>query len=108
MSKEESAARIVRELQKHGHDAYFAGGCVRDKLRGVAPKDYDIATSATPVDVQKVFPKTVPVGVQFGVVLVIEEGGPFEVASFRTEGGYVDGRRPTEVALVATVQEDAK
>lgn len=107
MEKAEIAARIVRTLHAKGHEAYFAGGCVRDKLRGVAPKDYDIATSATPDAIEKIFPKTVPVGVQFGVILVVEEGIPFELATFRTEGGYHDGRRPSHVAF-ATVEEDAK
>lgn len=80
---------------------------MRDELRGVSPKDYDIATSAKPEEIQKYFSKTVPVGVQFGVILVIEESMPFEVATFRTEGGYTDGRHPTEVEFTQ-VQEDAK
>jgi poly(A) polymerase len=105
--KETTARRIVETLHRAGFDAYFAGGCVRDRLRGEAPKDYDIATAATPADIAKLFPKTVPVGVQFGVMLVIEEGTPFEVATFRTEGGYQDGRRPSEVAF-ASVEEDAR
>jgi len=106
MDRSESAIRIVRVLHRAGHQAYFAGGCVRDKLRGAPAKDYDIATSAKPEEVQKLFPKTVPVGVQFGVILVMEEGVPFEVATFRTEGGYQDGRRPTKVAFTS-VEEDA-
>ena len=101
------AEKILGRLHEQGHTALFAGGCVRDKLRAVPPKDYDIATSATPDQVLQLFPKTVPVGAQFGVILVIEEGTPFEVATFRTEGGYQDGRRPTHVAF-ANVQEDAK
>ena len=106
-SKEQIAIRIIRSLHAKGHKAYFAGGCVRDKLRGVVPKDYDIATSALPEEIIGIFPKTVPVGVQFGVILVVEEGIPFEVATFRTEGGYQDGRHPTTVAFTS-LEEDAK
>jgi putative nucleotidyltransferase with HDIG domain len=107
MDKFEIASRIIRTLQQKGYDAYFAGGCVRDKLRGVVPKDYDIATSAKPDEVQKLFAKTVAVGAQFGVILVMEEGHSFEIATFRTEGGYQDGRRPTQVAF-SNVEEDAR
>lgn len=107
MDKAQLANQIVKTLWDKGFDAYLAGGCVRDKLRGVAPKDYDIATSARPEDIQKIFAKTVPVGVAFGVILVIEEGTAFELATFRKEGGYQDGRHPTEVAFT-TVEEDAR
>lgn len=102
-----AATAVVRALRKAGHQAYFAGGCVRDRVRAVEPKDFDIATSAKPEQVQQLFPKTIPVGVQFGVILVMEDGEPFEVATFRSESGYEDGRRPTKVAF-ATVEEDAK
>jgi poly(A) polymerase len=107
MEKSDAAAEIVRALRKAGHQAFFAGGCVRDRIRGVAPKDFDVATSARPEQVQALFPRTVPVGVQFGVILVLHEGHSFELATFRSEGGYEDGRRPTEVAF-STVEEDAK
>lgn len=80
---------------------------MRDKLRGVPAKDFDIATSALPDQVQKLFPRTVPVGVQFGVVIVVEEGENYEVATFRTEGGYQDGRHPTKVEF-SNVEEDAR
>jgi putative nucleotidyltransferase with HDIG domain len=105
--KQDIAKQIVETLRKNGHDAYFAGGCVRDRIRGVEPKDFDIATAARPEDIQKLFPKTVPVGVQFGVILIIEDETPFEVATFRTEGDYQDGRHPNQVAF-ATVEEDAR
>ncbi|MCB0406236.1 MAG: CCA tRNA nucleotidyltransferase [Bdellovibrionales bacterium] len=101
------ATAIVKTLHAAGHDAYFAGGCVRDKILGSPAKDYDIATSARPSDIQKLFPKTIPVGVQFGVILVVESGIPFEVATFRTEGKYEDGRRPKSVNFT-DVQNDAK
>lgn len=104
--KERVASHIIETLHRSGHEALLAGGCVRDRLRGVTPKDFDIATSATPDEVQKLFAKTVPVGAHFGVVLVVEGGAAFEVATFRAEGGYQDGRRPTEVAFTG-VEEDA-
>jgi poly(A) polymerase len=101
----EAAIRIVSKLNDAGYETYLVGGCVRDLLRGVEPLDYDIVTSARPDDVCSLFSHTVPVGVSFGVVLVIEEGHRYEVATFRTEGGYEDGRRPSRVSF-ATVKED--
>ena len=103
----EAAISIVRRLREAGHTAYFNGGCVRDMVRGVEPHDYDIATSATPEQVQQLFPKTVPVGAQFGVVLVLDGGHQFEVATFRTDQAYVDGRRPTSVRY-GSPEEDAQ
>lgn len=85
----------------------FAGGCVRDMIRGVEPNDYDIATSARPDQVQKLFSKTVTVGAQFGVVLVIEDHQKFEVTTFRTEGEYRDGRRPSSVSF-SDAETDAR
>ncbi len=105
--KETSARLIIKQLKEKGFEALLAGGCVRDRLRGVTPKDFDIATSARPEDVQKLFPKTVPVGVQFGVVLVVDGDEHFEVATFRTDGGYNDGRHPESVTF-SSVEEDAK
>ncbi len=102
-----TAIRIVQKLREAGHIAYFAGGCVRDMVRGVEPHDFDIATTATPEEVQKMFPKTVPVGAAFGVVLVLEDGYSFEVATFRCDEAYVDGRRPTAVRY-GTPEEDAQ
>lgn len=107
MDKEVVAKRILQTLRAAGHVAYLAGGCVRDRLRGVEPKDFDIATSATPDVVQSLFPKTVPIGAQFGVILIVEEEAHFEVATFRTEGGYQDGRHPTKVSFT-NVEEDAR
>jgi poly(A) polymerase len=103
----ESAARdIARRLRAAGHVAYFAGGCVRDLLRGEAPKDLDIATDATPEVVQKIFSRTYAVGAHFGVIVVLENEFQFEVATFRSDGAYLDGRRPVEVHF-ATAEEDA-
>lgn len=101
------AAGIVRRLRDAGHEAYFAGGCVRDQLLGREPVDFDVATSAPPEAVQALFPRTVAVGAQFGVILVVEHGLPFEVATFRADDAYVDGRRPTSVRFT-TAEEDAR
>lgn len=102
-----SAMNIVVRLQMAGHEAFFVGGCVRDLLRGVEPGDYDIVTSARPDDVQNLFPQTVPVGARFGVVLVVDGQYRYEVATYRTEDGYDDGRRPAHVRF-ATAQEDVR
>jgi poly(A) polymerase len=103
----ESTARdIAGRLRERGHQAYFAGGCVRDLLRGQVPKDIDIATEARPEVVQKLFPRTYAVGAHFGVIVVLENGLQFEVATFRSDGAYLDGRRPVEVHF-ATAEEDA-
>lgn len=98
------ATQIVRRLRAAGHDAYFAGGCVRDELLGLTPKDYDIATAARPDQVQRLFRRTQAVGASFGVVQVRERGAhggaiTVEVATFRTDGVYRDHRRPEGVAF---------
>jgi poly(A) polymerase len=103
---ESTAHGIVRKLRAAGHVAYYAGGSVRDLLRGQIPKDIDVATDARPDDVQKMFPRTYAVGAHFGVIVVLENGFQFEVATFRSDGTYLDGRRPTEVHF-ATAAEDA-
>lgn len=104
-SSKDKAVAIVERLRDQGYESYLAGGCVRDMLIGKAPQDYDITTNATPNDIVKIFPKTIPVGAQFGVVLVVVEGQPFEVASFRHDGPYLDGRRPTHVRY-GSLEED--
>jgi len=101
------AASIVGRLRRKGFVTFFAGGCVRDSLRGEEPKDIDIATAATPADVQRLFQRTVPVGVHFGVVRVLEGKEEFEVATFRSDGVYLDGRRPAEVTF-SSPEEDAR
>ena len=106
-TKTETVAReIVARLRAKGHVAYFAGGSVRDLLRGQTPKDIDIATNARPEAVQEIFPRTYAVGAHFGVIVVLENGLQFEVATFRSDGAYLDGRRPTEVHF-ASAKEDA-
>ncbi|HVF73266.1 MAG TPA: CCA tRNA nucleotidyltransferase [Chthoniobacterales bacterium] len=103
---ESTARRVAGRLRECGHVAYFAGGCVRDVLSGTVPKDVDIATDARPEAVQKLFPRTYAVGAHFGVVVVVENDFQFEVATFRSDGAYLDGRRPVEVHF-ATAEEDA-
>lgn len=102
------AEDILKRLRRAGHTAYLCGGCVRDALLDKRPKDYDIATSATPDEVERLFPKTVPIGKAFGVILVLgDAGGQYEVATFRADLGYADGRRPDAVRF-SSAEEDAK
>ena len=107
-----AAVRIITELRQQGHTAYLAGGCVRDALMGQEPKDYDVATDATPEQVQALFPKSAAVGAAFGVVIVYTAAPKgrsrfvTEVATFRAEGAYSDGRRPDEVRFT-NAEEDA-
>ncbi|MEN6330759.1 MAG: CCA tRNA nucleotidyltransferase [Smithella sp.] len=91
------AVEIVRRLRREGFAAYFVGGCVRDFIRKVVPDDYDIVTSALPEQVMEIFSRTVAVGAKFGVVAVVINGHPYEVATFRSDDAYVDGRRPSSV-----------
>src|SRR5437588_10570619 len=102
-----SARKVIACLRANGHIAYFAGGCVRDMVRGLMPKDYDIVTSATPETVQKLFPRTHAVGAHFGVIIVLENSFQFEVATFRSDDAYIDGRHPSAVHF-SSPEEDAK
>lgn len=103
-----SARAIAQVLREAGHTAFFAGGCVRDRLLGRPVKDIDIATSATPEQIEALFPEqTVAVGKSFGVILVLRDGFSFDVATFRADGAYTDGRHPLSVSY-ATPEEDAK
>lgn len=102
-----AALRVVQQLQGRGFVALFAGGCVRDMLMGRDPHDYDVATSARPVDVTGLFRRTAQVGAKFGVVLVRVGQHSIEVATFRTDGAYSDGRRPDTVVFT-TPEEDAR
>ncbi len=101
------AVRIVKRLRKHGFQAYLVGGCVRDMLMGKRPKDYDVATDARPEQVTGLFRKTLSVGAHFGVIIVRLRGRSYEVATFREEWGYSDGRRPDGVRF-STPKADAK
>ncbi|MFQ5963730.1 MAG: CCA tRNA nucleotidyltransferase [Candidatus Scalinduaceae bacterium] len=95
----ETAIDIVKRLREKGYNALFAGGCVRDMLMGSVPEDYDIATDASPKDILSIFKKTVPVGVHYGVILVVENDFQFEVATFRSDGTYTNGRHPDTVTF---------
>ncbi len=111
LTAKQHATEIVRRLRERGHLAYFAGGCVRDLLLGREPADYDIATDATPQQVMQIFPQTFAVGEQFGVVLVPEASGAtkaVEVATFRSDVGYSDGRHPDEVRFTKDPREDVE
>lgn len=99
------AASIVRALREAGHTAYFAGGCVRDELLGLAPKDFDVATSARPDEIRRLFPRTAHVGAAFGVVLVHDRAGSVEVATFRSDGPYTDRRRPDAVTFADEIAD---
>jgi poly(A) polymerase len=102
----EAALAIVKRLREAGHLAFFVGGCVRDLVIGIAPKDYDVATSAHPEQVMGLFPQTIAVGAQFGVVLVVQEGQQIEVATFRSDGVYADGRHPGQVTFTDDPRDD--
>jgi len=103
----DDALAILRRLRDAGHIAYFAGGCVRDLLLGLEPKDYDVATDAPPQRVRQIFSNTQAVGAAFGVILVRHRGSSVEVATFRTDLNYVDGRRP-EGVVFTTAEVDAR
>jgi poly(A) polymerase len=104
---EATSLRIIKILQNAGHQAYWAGGCVRDMLLNKEPKDYDIVTSAKPDEIEDLLEKTIPIGKEFGVILAIEGDHQFEVATFRSDSGYSDGRRPDAVEFTHA-EEDAK
>ncbi len=104
------AADIVRQLRDAGFETYWAGGCVRDRLLGIAPKDYDVATAATPDEIRRLFGRrrTLAIGAAFGVITVLgpKEAGPVEVATFRRDAQYSDGRHPDSVTF-SSAEEDA-
>ena len=106
-SNRDDAMSVLRRLRDAGHVAYFAGGCVRDLLLGRTPTDYDVATDAPPARVRKLFSNTQAVGAAFGVILVRIRGSQIEVATFRAEAGYADGRHPSQVHFT-TAQHDAQ
>src|SRR3989338_7851594 len=101
-----NAVGIVRTLKKAGHEDYFVGGCGRDLVMRRDPKDYDVATSARPEEVAKLFRRTIPVGAQFGVQIVMIGKTAYEVATFRTDQEYKDGRHP-EGVIFSSPKEDA-
>jgi poly(A) polymerase len=106
MTNKQAAIKILRKLRRNGFEALLAGGCVRDMLLGRRAKDYDIATNAQPKEITELFRRTLNVGAKFGVVIVLMEDQQVEVATFRTETDYVDGRHPGSVKFT-TAAEDA-
>ena len=108
MTARELANSICEMLQRNRHQALLVGGCVRDLLLGREPADYDVATDATPVEVAGLFPESVAVGAQFGVILIPRNGLKVEVATFRSDLGYRDGRHPDGVVYSKTAREDVQ
>ncbi len=104
--QKEAAFKVVKTLQSEGFLSFFAGGCVRDRLLGRIPKDYDVATAALPEEVETLFPKTIPIGKAFGVIAVVDGKETVEVATFREEMGTLDGRHP-KIVLFSAAKEDA-
>ena len=107
MTNKQAAIEIINKLHRSGFQALLAGGCVRDMLLCRPAKDYDVATDAEPADVIKLFKRTLKVGAKFGVVMVLADGQQIEVATFRSETGYTDGRHPGSVKFTSPI-EDAK
>src|SRR5438874_4921752 len=108
MKPRELANSICEMLQRHKHQALLVGGCVRDLLLGREPADFDVATDATPVEVAGLFPESVAVGAQFGVILIPKDGLKVEVATFRSDFGYSDGRHPDRVVYAETAERDVQ
>jgi tRNA nucleotidyltransferase/poly(A) polymerase len=106
MDSHELANAICNTLREHGHQAFLVGGCVRDILLGREPADFDVTTDARPERVLELFPYGLTVGAQFGVVLIARDGNKVEVATFRHDVGYSDGRHPDQVVYAETAQED--
>lgn len=106
-----TSIEIIKKLRKAGHEAFWAGGCVRDILLGIKPKDYDIVTGASPEEIEKILKKTlektIPVGKKFGVMMAVKNSHRFEIATFRSDSGYSDGRRPDAVTFTSA-KEDAR
>lgn len=100
------AIPVLKQIESHGYEAYFVGGCVRDILLNKTINDIDIASSARPEEIEAIFPVTFDVGKEHGTIVVVIEGEPYEVTTFRTEGNYSDFRRPDEVNFVRNLRED--
>ena len=101
----DAALYAIRKLRAAGHAALLAGGCVRDRLLNLTPKDYDIATDATPARVKEIFPRARHIGAKFGVMLVRRSGFEIEITTFRSDGPYSDGRHPDAVTYGTDVQD---
>ena len=105
MTNKQAAIKIIKRLSRNGFQALLAGGCVRDMLLGRRAHDFDVATDAAPADVTRIFKRTLKVGAKFGVVIVLVEGKQVEVATFRTEAGYIDGRHPARVKFTGAAED---
>jgi putative nucleotidyltransferase with HDIG domain len=101
-----SCVKIIKELKRSGFKAYLVGGCVRDMILGVTPKDFDITTNALPKQVMRLFPKVIPTGIEYGTVTVMLDSEGFEVTTFRGDGTYSDGRRPDDVNFIQDIEGD--
>ena len=99
---------IIKNLQRHGYDAYAVGGCVRDSILNRKPEDWDITTSAKPEQVKRIFRRTVDTGIEHGTVTVLIGKDGFEVTTYRVDGLYEDGRHPKEVTFTSRLEEDLK
>jgi len=108
MTNRQAAIEIIRGLQQDGYEALLAGGCVRDMLLGRRAKDYDVATNARPQEVMQLFRRTLKVGAKFGVVIVLTRGRQVEVATFRSETGYEDGRHPDTVQFTSAAEDASR
>jgi poly(A) polymerase len=108
MTNKDAAIKIIRQLRDSGFEALLAGGCVRDMLLGRVASDYDVATNARPEEVIKLFKRTLKVGAKFGVVIVLIEDKQVEVATFRTETGYADGRHPSAVEFAGAAEDASR
>src|SRR5271156_4323197 len=98
--------KVMAQLELKGFEAYLVGGCVRDRLLRRGSKDFDVTTNATPDQVRAIFTHTIPVGAKFGVVVVVMDGVQVEVATYRADGAYSDGRRPDDVQYSRSAKED--
>jgi len=108
MTNKQAAIKVIRRLNRNGFQALMAGGCVRDMLLGKRPNDYDVATSAQPKDVIGLFKRTLKVGAKFGVVIILLDDKKVEVATFRTETGYADGRHPSVVKFTGAAEDASR
>lgn len=104
----EDVALIIKELHRHGYQAYAVGGCIRDAVMGREPKDWDIATDAHPAEVGRLFDKTVDTGIKHGTVTVVLNGSNYEVTTFRVDGRYTDGRHPDRVEFTSRIEDDLR
>lgn len=100
------AKKIIDKLYAEGYEAYIVGGCVRDNLIGRVPDDYDVTTSAPPLEIKRIFEKTLDTGIKHGTVTVIENGKPYEVTTFRVDGEYKDNRHPVSISFTGNIKDD--